>query len=455
MIGQRVISDILCSLIQYKKGVMLVIWYLGFDGDEIILYHSGLYQFKSLDRDKFLRDITGKSYSELYDLDVLKLQNIIDKITFPLKNKEDLCDGILNGKRCQYFLQINTNTYMTVATYKKQAEVVKRIDNTTKTLNAEVYWMTWPESEGYQYGSTIPCSAFEYVCEVGKSYQEAKAELLDFANTGLQEVLERQQVFGIETGYRESHSLKGLCSYEYHGEASIDVLEIEEGVAVLDEGAIPNGVVIDTLILPSTLMFIQPGAIQGEVNSLDMSKTSVTKMYETFNNYRQKNTLLVLPNSLVELSGINNKCSGRIVTKLPKSVRAIRDVMGLCYDIEEGSELAYLGMHSLCWSSWRGIYANTIYKSVTFNDMSVFQYGYILDTPNLQIIDGDVMPLGSGKHMSLIFKSARLKKMMKSAYTKLNKVSVNFLVEEDSELFKEVKGKLYYVRTYKDLHIKI
>lgn len=425
-----------------------LIWYLGFDLDSIVLFNSDLFQFKSLNKEKFFKELLGESFEVLVTLDEDKLKSKLSKLDFPLANTEDLISGILYDTKCQYFLEMNTSTHMTVATYKMQAEVVKRIDNAEKVLNAEVYWMTWPETEGYIYGNSIPCSAFQYVCEIGTDYLSAKKELLNFANTGLAEILERQMLFGLSTGYKESKSLKGLCAYEYKEEASQNVVEVEEGVTVLDFNAIPRGVTIKKLILPSTLMFIQPEAINGEVYYLDLSKTAVTKLYDIFGNAAKIN-YISLPNSLIEMSKIGkDSFIGQTQVTIPKSVRYVQDIYTLSYDIEDGSELVYMGASSLVATRARTGIKRNLYKKVLIDDLSTSRFAYVLDTPNLQTIDGDIFYDTKSSNIWIMIVHAKLNRMMKSYYTKLNKKEIGFLVEADSDLYKELKGKINRLQTY-------
>jgi hypothetical protein len=247
---------------------------------------------------------------------------------------------------------------MLVATADLTSELVMRIDNMRSTLNAETYWMTWPETENYVYGKEIPCSAFQYTCEKDETFQDAKSELIDFANTGLSEALARQQALGVDTGCHESTSLKGLLSWHFDApEGTYDYVEVPDGVNVLDTEVIPDNVYVKTLKLPSSLLFILPKTLS-RIENIDLSETAVTKLHDIFTSFysasyhRPSDCNLYLPKHCIEFSDIpSNGYSYKI--HIPKSVQKIRGILA-CeeLDFEKDSEVMYLGSDSICFNKY-------------------------------------------------------------------------------------------------------
>ena len=311
-----------------------MIYFLGMRKSNIILFNSDLLECKTVDSDKFYLLLLNKTYKEL--LDEMKemenlnseskkknLLNMLKTNNFPLSNYNSLCNYLLYNTECQYFIQTLTSMYMEVVTADMCVETVLRIDNNTETLNSKSYWMTWPEGTDYEYGKEISCCAFEYVCEINKTFKEAKKELIDFANTGLEETLARQEVLGIDTGCHESKELPGLVSWTFPGEdGEYDEVEVPEGVNILDINPIPKNVKINKLILPNSLLFILPNTFDfnREINNLDLSKTSVTKIYKPIKSfYSYTDKYIILPEHAVEVSEILNGHGYNIY--VPKNVK--------------------------------------------------------------------------------------------------------------------------------------
>lgn len=418
---------------------------MGFTGEDIVLFNSSTMGYKVLNKNDFLMKQLNKDYKYLTSCSNDNLLSLVSKMQFPLANKEDMVKGILEGLHCQYLLNFNTSVFMTVATVNRTIEVVSRIDNVVKTLSAESYWMTWPESQSYNYGTIINCNAFEYVVQSGKTYKEAKEELFDFGNSGLSEVLERRMLLGLSDGIAESKELKGLCAYKYTGvENDIDVLEVEEGVSILEKQAFNEEMHIHRLILPSTLLFIQEGAINCRIDILDMSKTQVTKINNMLDaSYKCGIYRLILPNTLVEIMGnfkadYASKCTYAV---MPKSVRAIRNVNGLAYCLEKDSELEYLGSNSCDTGYIRNVsHGNKdldyIYKVVKIENSSY--RGIVLDTPNLSMIDSDATTKSSINTYYVLL-NANLNNMSKGLLTRHLKMSSHFFVSKDSEAYNNLK----------------
>lgn len=427
---------------------------MGVSKDKIVLFNSATYGYKSLDRDKFLLEQCGKNYDELCKCSTDSLTKIVTGMPFPLSNKEDLVAGILEGLECQYLLNMETSVFMTVATVDMTVDVVRRIDNNKKTLNAESYWMTWPESANYHYGTLIECNAFEYVVQIGKSYKEAKEELFDFANSGLSDILDRRMMLGIQDSVAESSKLKGLCTYKYQGEEQeIDVLEVDEGVNLLEKGAFPPKLKIGRLVLPSTLLFIQEGAIASNVKTVDMSKTQVTKIKNIFEMEDMGIQRVILPNTLVEFickfdSYMNYSTYTRFT--IPKSVRAMREVIHAVYDFEPGSELEYYGHDSYNANNngsnnrSKNVNNTTFFKEVKINGWAI--RGYCFHAPKLRFIDSDaVIDINAYRQYSAvnyIFYDAKLNSLSKGLISRHKKNNSRFYVCKNSEAYAYLQDKM-------------
>lgn len=343
-----------------------MIYYLGKREDNIILFNSDVNEFKKLDINSFFNLLCDKSYLDIFNIlesneaiesKIKTLYSLLIKNKFPLSNYKELCECLVYDKECKYYLETISSLYMCVATADLDTDIELRLNNSSIILNAESYWMTWPESDTYNYGSEICCSAFSYICPLTETYLEAKVELKDFVNTGISEALSRSQVLGTDDGCIESKYLPGLLSWRFDkGEGDYDEIEIPDGVNVIEPGCIPDGVSIKKLIYPESVLFILPNSVSANVEVHDMRKCNVTSLYNIVNrnhSFVQYMKIIYLPKCLKELNWFNHNYA---TVYLYKDCERIRFVNCGMLVIEEGSNLYYLGN-------------NSIYKYIMTDDM--------------------------------------------------------------------------------------
>lgn len=307
-----------------------MLWFMGIKEEDklkkAVLYNEKLSSLKYILLSEFLERLTNYKLDTLYSLVdsykekktssiKLSIVKLLESAKIPLANCESLFSTLIgNDKEFYYLLNTPLSTYMNVLTLDGKIEVQSRIDPIRKVLNANIYHMVWPESKDYNYGDMINSPVFEYICMVDESFLEAKDELSDFGRSGLKEVLDRAMAIGeqlVPIGeIYESIEFPGLCAYKLNKANSSDMdyetIEVPEGVAILESGAIPNGISIQNLILPKSLMFIMPEAIGCKIINLDLSNTQVTSLINPLN-YGVSIVSLKLPKNLKLLSDIKGE----------------------------------------------------------------------------------------------------------------------------------------------------
>lgn len=331
-----------------------MIYYLGIREDNVILFNPDVKEFKKLKIDTFFKHICDKSYSEIKmiidsesdskDEKIKKLNTLFVSKEFPLCNYRELSECLVYGKECKYFLEKVSSLYMYVATADLKTDIEIRLNNSSIILNAESYWMTWPESVDYNYGSEIPCSAFSYHCPLNQSFIESKDEIKNFANTGIADTLSRYEMMGMNTGCYESQILPGLLSWRCNLEpGDYDVVEIPDGVNVIEKDCIPDKVKINRLIYPESVLFMLPGSLSKRVGVHDMRKANITSLYHIIDTYYypgDKLEKIYFPKVLKELNRLRNR---NVDVILSKECEKLRDVDCDTIIIENDSNIYYLG----------------------------------------------------------------------------------------------------------------
>lgn len=350
-----------------------MLWFMGIKEEnkikKAVLYNDKLSTLKYILLSEFLEKLTDYKLDTLYSLvesykekktsDMkLSIIKLLESNKIPLSNYESLFSTLIgNDKEFYYLLNTPLSTYMNVLTLDGKIEVQSRIDPVRKVLNANIYHMVWPESKDYCYGDLINSPVFEYVCMKDESFLDAKDELSDFGKSGLKEVFDRaiamgEQLVPIGEIY-ESTQFPGLCAYRLitrtrNDKEEYDTIEVPEGVAILESGALSEGILIQNLILPKSLMFIMPEAIGCNVNNLDMLNTQVTSLINPLK-YGVSVSSLKLPKNLRLLSDVKGEELYRVKSVkdiyINSHLKYIRNVEAIKFFFESNDiDLNYIGI---------------------------------------------------------------------------------------------------------------
>lgn len=424
-----------------------MLWFMGIKEDNkikrAVLYNDKLNSLKYILLDELLEKLTDYKLDTLYSLVnsykekktsniKLSIVKLLESTKIPLANYESLFSTLIgNDKEFYYLLNTPLSTYMNVLTLDGKIEIQSRIDPIRKVLNANIYHMVWPESKEYNYGDMINSPVFEYVCMMNESFLEAKDELSDFGRSGLKEVFDRAMAIGeqlVPIGeIYESTEFPGLCAYKLNktnsSNVDFDTIEVPEGVAILESGAISNGLSIQNLILPKSLMFIMPEAIGCNIRNLDLSNTQVTSLINP----------LSYGVSIVSL-------------KLPKNLKLLSDVKGeesyrlkLVYYVHINSHLKYI----------RNVEAdNFLFESenIDLNYVGIFGFKYThigfcdnltLNTPMLHRIEPTSFISTYGLNLTL--DSAPLDDINTRSFKLWNYNKVSIYLDKDSKAYSVLK----------------